>query len=151
MSTDPREKRRAARLKDREQRRAAKTAPKDSTPQDPFKGRVRGKKTLYCGIYRILNTKTGQHYIGQSIDVFGRWNGHLAGLLTHTHHCVKFQAAFHRAQLSDWTFSILEVCTKEELKRKEDAWLLRYDLDPLLLNTARPKGSKAPKAKKITE
>lgn len=32
---------------------------------------------MICGIYKITNKVNGKIYIGQSVDIEGRWKGHM--------------------------------------------------------------------------
>jgi hypothetical protein len=51
-------------------------------------------KNWNCGIYCIRNTVTGECYVGQSKQVFGRWYSHFERLANGKHVCPKFQKSF---------------------------------------------------------
>lgn len=41
------------------------------------------------GIYSITNKKTGERYIGESMDIERRWKEHKEELFDHMHHSYK--------------------------------------------------------------
>jgi GIY-YIG catalytic domain len=49
----------------------------------------------YCGIYTITHTKTGEMYIGSSIDMMKRMRKHISDLIREKHANYKLQYAFN--------------------------------------------------------
>lgn len=83
-----------------------------------------------CGIYRILNTKTGKSYVGSAKDIEERWNGcngHVAMLKGDRHNSIKLQRSFHKHGLAAFEFSILEECSEDQLFFKEAFWMAKLD------------------------
>ena len=66
------------------------------------------------GIYKIENIINHKIYIGQSIRIMKRWNEHIN---------VECDSLIHKAikeyGYSNFTFTILELCKKDELDVKE--------------------------------
>lgn len=53
------------------------------------------KNTTYAGCYEIRNLETNEIYIGESIDLFGRFTTHVSELYNNTHHCIELQKSFN--------------------------------------------------------
>lgn len=65
-------------------------------------------KVTYAGCYEIKNNETNEIYIGESVDLFGRFTSHIAELYENKHHCVKLQEAFNRIKsISNFTITPL--------------------------------------------
>ena len=80
-----------------------------------------------CGIYKITNTQTDECYIGQSVDVYKRWNDHCkCGLGIDTPPGNKLYKAIQDYGLENFTFELLAECTKEELDAKEKYFIELY-------------------------
>lgn len=76
------------------------------------------------GIYQILNIKNGRKYIGSAQNVFVRWKQHLDNLRYKTHHSYKLQRDWDQYELSDFTFSILEIVNiKNNLLLREQEYI----------------------------
>jgi predicted GIY-YIG superfamily endonuclease len=76
------------------------------------------------GIYLLKNLKTGQGYVGQSVDIGRRYKQHIGHLFGaqygyhHKHHNSHLSTAMAHSELSDWAFIILELIPKDtNLKR----------------------------------
>ena len=79
------------------------------------------------GIYKITNTQTNECYIGQSVDVYKRWNDHCkCGLGIDTPPGNKLYKAIQDYGLENFTFELLTECTKEELNSKEKYFIELY-------------------------
>ena len=61
-----------------------------------------------AGVYRILNTTNGMHYIGSSKDLRKRKNCHFSALRRGKHHCVYLQNAFTLYGETAFVFEVLE-------------------------------------------
>lgn len=80
-----------------------------------------------CGIYKITNLQTTECYIGQSIDIYKRWNEHCkCGLGIDTPPGNKLYSAIQEWGLENFTFELLIACSKEELNSKEKYFIELY-------------------------
>ena len=80
-----------------------------------------------CGIYKITNIQTNECYIGQSVDVYKRWNEHCkCGLGIDTPPGNKLYKAMQEYGLENFTFELLTACPKEELDSKEKYFIELY-------------------------
>lgn len=98
-----------------------------------YKGRKYYREPIKCGIYRILNAKTGIAYIGGSTNIQKRWILHRSRLRRGVHNSKNLQLAWDEFQESDFLLEILLECPKEILLEKEQHYL---DLAPVKYNTA---------------
>lgn len=78
------------------------------------------------GIYKITNDITGKVYIGQSVDIFRRWK-------QHQEHCLHYELSKEDWHIDlynnpqNYSFKVIEVCSKEELDTKEIYWINYYN------------------------
>ena len=80
-------------------------------------------------MWDILNMDilTNACYIGQSIDVYKRWNDHCkCGLGIDTPPGNKLYKAIQEDGLENFTFELLEECSREELDAKERYFIQLY-------------------------
>lgn len=77
----------------------------------------------YCGIYLITNIDTGEHYVGQSIDILNRWRSHRADMRTGGGCGENLREAFRRFEASAFRFSIIQLCDPCDLDRLEHEWI----------------------------
>lgn len=81
-------------------------------------------KVTYAGCYEIRNNKTNEVYIGESINLFGRFTKHISELYENRHHCKALQDAFNETKsISDFTIAPLfmfpiSAIDKNELKQE---------------------------------
>lgn len=88
--------------------------------------RIFGKEAI-CGIYKITNIKTQQCYIGQSINIQDRIKQHIrCGLGIDAPATNKLYNAMQSDGVWNYTFELIEKCTREELDRKEKQWIEMY-------------------------
>lgn len=80
-----------------------------------------------CGIYCIINNVNNKKYIGQSINVEKRINRHKHDLINNTHVNRHLQRAWNRYSEDNFSFKVLELCSKEELDEKEIEYIKKYD------------------------
>lgn len=91
-------------------------------------------KSSVSGIYKITRLKTGEFYIGRSVDVMKRWTDHVKsslgiGTIAHSYlHTVMAQDG-----LDQFTFELLEACSKDQLNAREKFYIDFYD-SKILLN-----------------
>lgn len=96
-------------------------------PMTQLCNNVLGAATV-CGIYKITNQNNNMCYIGQSVDVATRWKDHAkCGLGIDTPQGNKLYAAMIEEGLWNFTFELLEKCTRAELDEKERKYIEIYD------------------------
>jgi len=79
------------------------------------------------GIYQIQSKlKPERIYIGSSICISNRWNGHLKALRRNKHHSPKLQNHFNKYGQIDLQFSVLLSCPKEDLIKTEQFFIDSY-------------------------
>lgn len=97
-----------------------------------------GKK---CGIYKITNLQTKECYIGQSVDIASRWKDHVkGGLGIEASVTNKLYRAMQETGVWNFTFEVMEECSREELNEKERLWIELYQSDKFGYNLT--KGNK---------
>ena len=77
---------------------------------------------MTCGIYKITNNYNKMSYIGKSIHIEQKWKEHLAG--KGSKNLFKDLQEYGKENFS---FEILEECSKEELNQKEIKWIAFYN------------------------
>jgi hypothetical protein len=84
--------------------------------------------TTVTGIYKITNQETGECYIGQAVDVAKRWKDHAkCGLGIDTPASNKLYKAIQEYGIWNFSWELLEKCTKEFLDEKELFYIDLYD------------------------
>lgn len=81
------------------------------------------------GIYKITNLINQKVYIGQSVDIEKRWKTHKTHSLDYygeDFNCV-FYKAIRKYGLENFSFEVIEECSKEELDEKEKYWIKFYN------------------------
>ena len=87
---------------------------------------LQGKE--FCGIYRITNLKTNESYIGKSTNIKTRWQNHcktaigLDGMAR-----TKIHSAMKEYGIDNFSFEVLEKCTKENYSEQEKYWINFYE------------------------
>ena len=79
------------------------------------------------GIYKITNIKNNKVYIGQSVKLSARKNGHINSLKKQQHHNPLLQLAFNKYGQKSFIFEILEECEIDQLDEKERFWISFFD------------------------
>ena len=88
--------------------------------------KILGKKTI-CGIYKITNLNTEECYIGQSVNIADRWKQHCkCGLGIDASTTNKLYNAMQKDGVWNFTFELLEQCSKQLLNEKEKFWIQMY-------------------------
>lgn len=109
-------------------------------PTSDLCNRVLGSKTV-CGIYKITNKATGEVYIGQSVNVAQRWKQHIkCGLGIDASSTNKLYNIMQRTGVWNFTFEILEECSRDKLNEKERFWINMYQSNKVGMNLT--KGNK---------
>lgn len=97
--------------------------------------RIFGKETV-CGIYKITDIKTQQCYIGQSVNIQDRMKQHIkCGLGIDAPATNKLYNAMQSNGVWNFTFELLEECSRNELDKKEKQWIETYQSNIFGLNS----------------
>lgn len=106
------------------------------------------------GVYKILNTITGDFYIGSALDLVKRKGNHFHELRCNKHYNIHLQRAYNKYGESSFVFHTLLFCSKESLIIYEqlciDGLSPRYNILPKarsMLGTTRTKESKLKQSK----
>ena len=76
------------------------------------------------GIYKITNKINNKVYVGQSINIAKRWEEHI---YYSQEEDTALKKAFKKYGISNFSFEVLEECSKEELNEKETYWIKYYN------------------------
>lgn len=87
------------------------------------------------GIYQIENSINGKRYIGSSFNIPDRWKRHIRELNKGTHKNKHLLAAWNKYGCDNFKFSILELCTPEEINKKEEYYISKYPFEELYNKT----------------
>lgn len=81
------------------------------------------------GIYKITNLINGKCYIGKSENIEKRWKGHQSTLTNPNDkgYCYPLYRAMRKYKQENFSWEVLEQCSKEELNTKEKYWISFYD------------------------
>lgn len=91
-------------------------------PTNDLIGRVVGKTTR-TGIYKITNLENNMCYVGQAVDFASRWRQHIKrGIGAETSTQNKLYPAMQAIGPENFTFEIIEDCSKEQLNQKEQEY-----------------------------
>jgi group I intron endonuclease len=83
---------------------------------------------MSCGIYQILNSKTGKCYVGSAVDIEDRWVHHKKKLSGGSgHHSIKLQRSWNKHDPSVWKWNILQECEEAKLLWLEAFWICTLD------------------------
>ena len=83
---------------------------------------------VVTGVYKITNQETDECYIGQAVDVAKRWKDHAkCGLGIDTPASNKLYKAIQEYGIWNFSWELLEQCSKEELDEKEHFYIDLYD------------------------
>ena len=109
-------------------------------PTSDLCNRVLGSKSV-CGIYKITNKATGEVYIGQSVNIAQRWKTHIkCGLGIDASSTNKLYNIMQQTGVWNFTFELLEECSRDKLNEKERFWIEMYQSNKVGMNTT--KGNK---------
>lgn len=75
------------------------------------------------GIYKITNLADGKFYVGSSVDLKRRKSEHAKMLENGTHHSSYLQNAYNKYGKNNFTFEIIELTDKDELRDAEQRYL----------------------------
>lgn len=103
--------------------------------------RVLGTENVVCGIYKITNQVTSEAYIGQAVDIAGRWKEHAkCGLGIDTPASNKLYKSMMEYGITNFSWEVLEACPREQLNEKEREYIEIYQTKTFGMNTT--KGNK---------
>lgn len=83
-------------------------------------------KVIGSGIYKITNTVNGKVYIGATSNFDNRWRQHRWQLRKNSHSNSKLQNAWNKHGEESFYFSVIYLCTREELRLAEQRFLDEY-------------------------
>lgn len=91
-------------------------------PYSDLVGRVIGTG-VHTGIYKITNLENGMCYVGQSVNLIERWRQHIKrGIGAETPTRNKLYPAMLAIGVENFTFEVIEECSKDQLDEREDYW-----------------------------
>lgn len=96
-------------------------------PYTDMVGRVVGAE-VKTGIYKITNVLNHKCYIGQAVDIGDRWRQHIKralGAEPRTQN--KLYPAMYKDGIENFTFEIIEECSRSKLNEREDYWQEFYE------------------------
>lgn len=79
------------------------------------------------GIYCITCVDTGKRYIGQSVNIYNRWQQHKYELNSNKHYNDYLQNAWNKYGADQFNISVLEYCSIEDLNENERYYINLYD------------------------
>jgi group I intron endonuclease len=82
------------------------------------------EELIRTGVYSVINLTNGKQYIGSASQSFKiRWGKHISELKSNTHHSAPLQNAFNKYLETNFIFTILEFCSKEDCLIREQHYL----------------------------
>lgn len=106
---------------------------------DALMGRVL-KQANMTGIYKITSLKTGQAYIGQSVDLKERFRQHIKAGLSTSGSRNYFYSEMFRQGPENFIFEIIEEVPRTKLNERETYWIEFYDTKNSGLNSTKGNG-----------
>ena len=82
---------------------------------------------IMVGIYTIRNRVNNKRYVGQSIHIDTRFKEHIKALKDNQHYNVHLQASWNQYGEENFSFEVLEECSREQLNDRETYWKKYYD------------------------
>lgn len=79
--------------------------------------------TDVSGVYKIVNKVNDKYYIGSTVNIRLRWNGHKSQLNRGVHHSIKLQRAWGKYGESSFEFIVVSFCGVEEMFDIEQSYL----------------------------
>ena len=82
---------------------------------------------MITGIYKITNQINNKIYIGQAVNIRRRWTDHkYRSSIPNKEYEKYLYRAFRKYGLENFSFEILEECTREQLNERENYYILLY-------------------------
>lgn len=81
------------------------------------------------GIYKITNKINGKSYVGQSVNIHQRWTTEKNASQNPNRHEYNYplSKAFRKYGIDNFSFTVIERCSQDELNVKETYWISFYD------------------------
>jgi hypothetical protein len=89
---------------------------------------------MQSGVYKITCTATNNFYYGSSVNLKLRFSNHISKLKSGNHRNKRLQRLFNKYGEHSITFEIIELCTRTDTLRLEQAYLDTFNTDPLCIN-----------------
>lgn len=96
-----------------------------------------------CGVYFILNVKTGRHYVGSSVNIDRRWSDHISRLRHGGTACRKLARAWLKYGEDAFYFGVIEAAPEPALNDREKYWIERLGAASTGMNILAQPGWKA--------
>ena len=83
----------------------------------------------FCGIYEIVNNINQHCYVGQSVNIYQRWNAHrsIAFNKKSKGYNRPLYCAIRKYGLENFSFKIIEECPPEKLNEREIYWIAEIE------------------------
>ena len=78
-------------------------------------------KEIIVGIYKITNLLNNKCYVGQSRNIYRRWQSH-----RYANDSYPLHAAMKKYGAESFSFEILEECDTDELNEKESYYIHKF-------------------------
>ncbi len=75
-----------------------------------------------CGVYKITSP-SGGFYIGSSVDIYARWQGHKSGFRNNNHENNTLSRACNKYGADKLLFEIVEECSRERVRNIEQRYI----------------------------
>lgn len=75
------------------------------------------------GIYQIVNNTSEKRYVGYASSIRARINGHKYQLRNNIHPNNYLQKAYNKYGENNFSFKVLQLCSKDDLCYYEDYWV----------------------------
>ena len=103
-------------------------------PTSAMVSNIVGDATV-CGIYKITSLNSKKVYVGQSVDIGERFKQHVKAALGATPATSnKLYTTMRAEKVENFTFEILEICPRADLKERERYWIEYFQSDTYGLN-----------------
>lgn len=82
---------------------------------------------MTCGIYKLINRRTGEVYVGHSGNIEKRVNEHLVDLENNLHLNKGLQKDYNNGDRFNWEIIEKTSCDLQTRQESEVIWIMRYD------------------------
>lgn len=90
---------------------------------------MKGRCLIMIGIYKITNKINNHCYIGQSINIYDRWKHEKSDAFREQSKSYNYplSRALRKYGVENFTFEILEECSREDLNKKEIEYVKKFN------------------------